>query len=225
MARPRLRAVGAPPVLSVELDGASRGGVPVLGAVRLDVAAGETVAITGPSGVGKTTLMRVIAGLDRAEGSLRAPGRLAVVFQEPTLLPWRTARANLRITARVTGEEADGWMERVGLGGLGGRYPGSLSLGQQRRLGLARAFATRPELLLMDEPFVSLDPEAADAMMDLFARLREGSGVATVMITHSEKEARRLATRIVRLGGRPATIQDERRIAAADRHASAPATS
>ena len=218
--RPELRVVGPRPVLSVDLEGVARGGAPVLGAVRLEVVEGETVAVTGPSGIGKTTLLRVIAGLERARGAVRAPERLAVVFQEPTLLPWRTARANLRIAARVADEEADGWLERVGLGGLGGRYPRSLSLGQQRRLGLARAFASRPALLLMDEPFVSLDPVAADAMMTLFARLRRGSGIATVLVTHSEEEARRLATRVLRLGGRPATIVEERR-AGGRGHASA----
>lgn len=223
-ARPGLRVVGPPAILSLDLDGAARGGAPVLGPLRLEVGRGETLAVTGPSGIGKTTLLRVMAGLDAARGRVSLPARRALVFQEPTLLPWRTARANLVIAARVSPDAAEAWLERVGLGGLGDRHPGHLSLGQQRRLGLARAFASEPDLMLMDEPFVSLDPESAEAMMDLFARLRRASGVATVLVTHSEAEARRLASRIVRLGGRPAGIVEDAQNAGRSRHPSASGT-
>ncbi len=98
----------------------------------------------------------------------------------------------------------------MGLGGRGADFPGQLSLGQQRRLALARAFATRPVLLLMDEPFVSLDPELAGEMMHLFARLRRETGVTTLLVTHVEAEARRLATRVVTLGGPPGRIVADR---------------
>ena len=216
-----LRVVRGPTVLTLDLRAAARDGVPVLGPIRLDMAEGETVALTGPSGIGKSTLLRVVAGLGRAEGRVEAAEPVAMVFQEPTLLPWRTARDNLRIAARVTAPQADGWLERVGLPGLGARFPRSLSLGQQRRLSLARAFAARPRLLLMDEPFVSLDPETADAMMGLFARLRQDSGVAALIVTHVEVEAERLASRIAVLGGRPAGIVSERQNDGAYRHASA----
>ncbi|WP_210530281.1 ABC transporter ATP-binding protein [Rubellimicrobium arenae] len=201
----------APVVLDLDLAGLAFGGAEVLGPVRLTVLQGETVALTGPSGVGKTSLLRVIAGLDRRRaGSVRVRGRLAVVFQEPTLLPWRTLSQNLTVTAGITADEADAAMAEVGLEGMGGLYPSQVSLGQQRRLALARAFACRPDLLLMDEPFVSLDEPRVREMMTLFAQLRARHRTATLLVTHDPREAEALATRILRLGGRPAVIVEER---------------
>lgn len=187
------------------------GGKPILGGIALDVARGETVALTGPSGIGKSTLLRIAAGLEPGfDGRREAPGRIAIVFQEPTLLPWRPALENLTLTAHVTPEAARAAMEEVGLAGHEQSFPGQMSLGQQRRLSLARAFASNPELLLMDEPFVSLDPDLVDEMMRLFARLRAARNLATVLVTHVEREAELLASRILRLGGSPARITEER---------------
>ena len=197
-------------VLSLDLDGHRRGGVAVLGPITLTVSAQETVALTGPSGIGKTTLLRLIAGLEPAQGRIRTTGKVAIVFQEPTLLPWRSALDNLCLTAKTSPVEAKALLAEVGLGGLEARFPGQLSPGQQRRLSLARAFAARPALLLMDEPFVSLDPALADEMMALFVRLRTARPLATLIVTHVEAEAERLASRILRIGGRPATIVDDR---------------
>ena len=197
-------------VLSLDLTGHRRGGVAVLGPVTVSVGARETVALTGPSGIGKTTLLRLIAGLEPAQGRIRTAGKVAMVFQEPTLLPWRSALDNLCLTAKVAPAEARALLAEVGLGGLEARFPGQLSLGQQRRLSLARAFAARPALLLMDEPFVSLDPALADEMMSLFVRLRTARPLATLIVTHVEAEAERLASRILRLGGTPATIVEDR---------------
>ncbi len=196
-----------PPVLAVALDGMSYGSRPVLGQISLTLGAGQTLALTGPSGIGKSTLVRIIAGLEtKYEGQVMRPDQIGMVFQEPTLMPWRTVLDNLTLTAGVTEEGAEKALEEVGLGGRGGDFPRQLSLGQQRRLALARAFAGSPKLLLLDEPFVSLDPEMADEMMTLFETLRDRRDVATLIVTHSAEEATRLADRILRLDGSPAQI-------------------
>ncbi len=197
-----------PPVLSVALDGMRFGEKPVLGPIELRVAARETVAITGPSGVGKTTLMRIIAGLEaRFDGHIRRPDNLAMVFQEPTLMRWRSVSDNLAIPLGLSPTKIAIALEEVGLAGRGDAFPDQLSLGQQRRLSLARAFAGKPDVLLMDEPFVSLDAELSDEMMTLFERLRDSHPVATLLVTHAIHEADRLATRILELSGQPARLK------------------
>ncbi len=195
------------PVARLSLDGLELAGRAILGPVQLDLFSGETVALTGPSGIGKTSLLRVLAGLEtRQRGSVERPKNVAVVFQEPTLLPWRNLQENLCLTLHISPEAAEQALASVGLAGRGGDFPGQLSLGQQRRLALARAFAGSPDLLLLDEPFVSLDAALADEMMTLFETLRSGSTVTTLLVTHAESEAKRLASRIVHLSGSPATL-------------------
>jgi NitT/TauT family transport system ATP-binding protein len=172
----------------------------VLRDVRIEVAAGETLVVLGPSGVGKSTLLRILAGLDLDfEGAVVRPSRLAMVFQEPTLLPWRRARANLTLATGAGPAAAEAALAEVGLAGLGDLYPRQLSLGQQRRLALARAFAAGPDLLLMDEPFVSLDAARVAEMLALTERLIAAARPATVFVTHAAAEAERLATRTLRL--------------------------
>ncbi|TCM83513.1 ABC transporter ATP-binding protein [Rhodovulum steppense] len=195
-------------MIRVDIRGKSFGDTPVLGRVAFEVAKGETVAILGPSGIGKTTLLRIVAGLDeRFEGNVERPGRIAMVFQEPTLLPWRSVLKNLTLVhPGLTRRAARDMLARVGIGDKAHAFPGQLSLGQQRRLALARAFAGHPELLIMDEPFVSLDPATAEAMLALTERLIAEERPATLFVTHSRAEAERLATRILDLADRPAIL-------------------
>ncbi|PJI38335.1 MAG: ABC transporter ATP-binding protein [Rhizobium sp.] len=182
----------------------------ILRDIRFEMGDSEAVAILGASGIGKSTLLRLIAGIDEAfEGEIVRPQNIAMVFQEPVLLPWRSVLQNLTLVHPTLGEDAArAALERIGIADKAGLFPGQLSLGQQRRLALARAFAGRPALLVMDEPYVSLDPQTAEEMLELTEALIAETGPAVILVTHSEAEARRLAQRTLRLAGRPATIAD-----------------
>ncbi len=185
--------------------------------LRFEVADGEFVCVLGPSGCGKTTLLNLIAGLDTAfAGKIDlAPGtleHLAYVFQTPRLLPWRTVRRNVDLVAESQ-EDGAGLagrlLEAVGLGAFAESYPGELSVGMQRRAALARAFACRPRLLLMDEPFVSLDPPAATELRKLLTGILAERKATVIFVTHDHTEAVQLADRIVMLSGAPAQIEAE----------------
>lgn len=187
-------------IISVDIREKRFGETLVLHDLSFELSAGETLAITGPSGIGKTTLLRIVAGLDPDfDGRVDRPRRLAMVFQEPTLLPWRSAKENIRLAAHVDTDTAIGVLTEVGLEGKANHFPAQLSLGQQRRLALGRALAAQPELLLMDEPFVSLDAPIVEEMLQLTERLLADYGVATIFVTHSPMEATRLATKTLRL--------------------------
>jgi ABC-type nitrate/sulfonate/bicarbonate transport system ATPase subunit len=178
---------------------------------------GETGALIGPSGCGKSTLMRILAGLDRDfEGSVQVParGRVGMVFQEPRLLPWRSVQDNVQLAAPHASEaEVAALFAALGLSEHRTHFPGELSVGLARRAALARAFAVRPTLLLLDEPFVSLDAPLARQLQRDLARLVESRGMITVLVTHDVDEAIALADRIFVLSARPAHVLGEIRIA------------
>ncbi|MCA1409052.1 ABC transporter ATP-binding protein [Ensifer sp. IC3342] len=198
-------------MIKVDIRRKAFGGEEILRDIRFTMDASETIAILGASGIGKSTLLRLIAGIDPAfEGEIIRPDKIGMVFQEPVLLPWRSAVENLTLVHPQLGTEAAlSALERVGIVDKARLFPGQLSLGQQRRLALARAFAGRPDLLVMDEPYVSLDPRTAEEMLALTEALIAETGPAVILVTHSESEAQRLARRCLRLAGRPATIASD----------------
>jgi ABC-type nitrate/sulfonate/bicarbonate transport system ATPase subunit len=185
---------------------------------RLDIAPGSVVALCGPSGIGKSTLLRLIAGIDRDfAGSIAIDGIPAheapppgFVFQDPRLLPWRTARDNIRAAApTISAQTADAALAQVGLADHAAFWPHQLSGGMQRRVAIARAFATNPRLLLLDEPFISLDRALVDDMHQLLADRIAASGATVIFASHTPADAARLADRVITLAGRPATIAQD----------------
>ena len=188
----------------------------VLKDISFEVAPRSFVVITVPSGCGKSTLLNIIAGLDRDyDGSIDlgpAADRLAFIFQTPRLLPWRTVYENIALAlpkgdpkhARIAG-----MLERVGLGQAMNAYPERLSLGMQRRAALARGFILEPEILLMDEPFVSLDEQTAASLRALLMELWHSHPTTVIFVTHDRTEAIQLGTRILRLApGKASVVQD-----------------
>jgi NitT/TauT family transport system ATP-binding protein len=167
--------------------------------------------LMGPSGCGKTTLLRIVAGLDdRFTGEVDVPAgaRIGVMFQEPRLLPWRTVRQNIELVAAPNFSEADlEWLAHaVGIADMLPRYPQELSLGLARRVALARAFATKPDLLLLDEPFVSLDERTADRLRRLLLEVWQARPTTAILVTHNAREAILLADQLVLLAPRPTRV-------------------
>lgn len=186
--------------------------------LRLDVAEGEVLALVGPSGVGKSSLLRMIAGLDADfDGRISVFGRQAsdgpppgFVFQDPRLLPWLGAAANIRAVSPATSwDEAAALLGEMGLAGYETALPGSLSGGMQRRVALARALAVQPRLLLLDEPFVSIDRKLVRELHEVISRIVEKRRPTMILVSHDPEDAARLADRVILLQGRPARIATE----------------
>lgn len=186
----------------------------VLGGVELTVERGSFVVLTGPSGCGKSTLLNIVAGLDDDyQGTVsfgKDTGKLSFMFQTPRLLPWRTVEENVLLVLDDDGPDAKARvaaiLSRVGLSEAANAYPERLSVGMQRRAALARAFVIEPDVLLMDEPFVSLDDPSADSLRALLIELWNRRPTTVLFVTHDRIEAVMLATRLIRLGGNPASI-------------------
>lgn len=189
----------------------------VLEGLELAVPSGEISALVGPSGAGKTTLLRLLAGLDdQYSGTIglgatqqQASPRVGMVFQEPRLLPWLTLRANIALVlddAEAESEWIDELLTSVGLADRGQAWPNQLSGGMCRRAALARAFAVRPELLLLDEPFVSLDAPAAGRQRALLQRLWQHRQPTVLLVSHDMEDALALADRIFFLSETPARV-------------------
>jgi len=195
-----------------------------LDGVNLAVAEGEFVAIVGPSGCGKTTFLSIVDGLIRATaGRILVDGEVvtrpgsdrAVVFQDASLLPWRTVLGNVRygleclgVAAAEARERAKNLIALVGLAGFEHHYPHELSGGMQQRVNLARALVVDPKILVMDEPFASLDAQTRELMQEELLRIWATARKTVLFITHQIDEAIYLADRVVVFSGRPGQVKD-----------------
>ena len=192
--------------------------------LNFDVSDGEFVCLLGPSGCGKTTILRLSAGLDSpTEGEIflddkkiNGPNKdCGFVFQEYALFPWRTVKGNIEFGPQVKGipkEEYERlskhYIDLMGLKGFENHYPHELSGGMKQRVGIARAYANNPKLLLMDEPFGALDAQTRNFMQSELLRIWEKEHISALFVTHSVDEAVYLADRVIVLSARPGTVKD-----------------
>ncbi|HTP71548.1 MAG TPA: ABC transporter ATP-binding protein [Burkholderiaceae bacterium] len=189
--------------------------------VSLTVAEGEFVSVVGPTGCGKSTLLNVAAGLlAPSAGDVRVFGtplaginrRAGYMFQTESLMPWRTARSNVMAGLQFRGmapgaaaAQADAWLQRVGLGGFGDRYPHQLSGGMRKRTSLAQTLALDPDIILMDEPFSALDIQTRQLMENEVLALWSAKRKAVLFITHDLDEAIAMSDRVVVMSAGPAS--------------------
>jgi NitT/TauT family transport system ATP-binding protein len=197
----------------------------VLDTTNLRVAKGEFVTMIGPSGCGKSTVLKLISGLTMpSSGTVRvgslspkdARHTISYIFQDATLLPWRPVRQNVGLGLELDGvsrtrrlEKTSSLLQLVGLEQVASAYPRELSGGMKMRVSIARALATKPQLLLMDEPFAALDEMSRDRLNEELLRLRDEQNWTAVFVTHSVAEAVFLSTRIVVLAPNPGRVHAE----------------
>jgi NitT/TauT family transport system ATP-binding protein len=206
-------------VSSLEKTYATRGRsqVHALAGISVEIAAGEFITIVGQSGCGKTTLLKILAGLlQRSAGNVTLRGQsvdepsrdIGIVFQDPVLLPWRTVFDNVMLPVEVLGLDRARSRGLVGLTGFEDKYPHELSGGMRQRVAIARALVHDPSLLLMDEPFGALDAMTREFMNLELLRIWKESGKTIVFITHSIPEAAFLADRVIVMSARPGRIKE-----------------
>ena len=211
------------PILSIRSLGAvfpnKNGGLHALEDVTFDVHPREFVCVLGPSGSGKTTLLRLVAGLltptaGQVAFARKQQPRIGVVFQQANLMPWRTVEQNIMLPLEVDGvggqtalEKTREMIELVGLQGFEDSYPRDLSGGMAQRVAIARALIHDPDLLLLDEPFGSLDALTRERMWNELSRIWQAKQKTVVMVTHSINESLFLADRVLVLTQRPGTIK------------------
>lgn len=211
-------AADGPPALEVEavskVFGHGPGAVRALDRISLEVQAGEFVCLVGASGCGKSTLLHLLADLDTpTSGRLRVEGRTALMFQDAALFPWLTVGGNIALALRLRGVPRPrrrplvaSLLESVHLDGLAGRRPHELSGGMRQRVALARALAQDADVLLMDEPFGSLDAMTRDLLHAELERLWGERRFTVLFVTHNVREAVRLADRVLVLTSRPGRV-------------------
>jgi NitT/TauT family transport system ATP-binding protein len=188
-----------------------------LDGISLAAGRGEFLCLVGASGCGKTTLLNLIAGLDRpSRGTIDLEGRASLLFQEAALFPWLTAAGNVELPLKLGKKPRDErrrevarLLDLVHLSGFGARLPHELSGGMRQRVAVARALAQHADVLLMDEPFGSLDAMTRDLLHDELERIWRETGVTVVFVTHDVREAVRLGDRIIVLTSRPGRVAEQ----------------
>lgn len=191
-------------MLQIDIHRKNYGDKDVLKEIKFSLEAGTFLSIIGPSGCGKTTLLKLIASLDKDfEGSIKMEGdSIGMMFQEPHLLPWLTVRENIAVVDKTGDfEEIRKLLRMVGLEHTLDLYPKNLSGGMARRVSLVRAFINRPKLILLDEPFVSLDRPTARALQNDLMLFCKSFNPAVILVTHDLEEAIALSQKILFLGG------------------------
>lgn len=216
----------------VEMRYGGEGGVLAVQDLTMSVNKGEFAAVVGPSGCGKSTLMRLVTGLHIPQkGDVIVAGTkvtkpisiVGMAFQNPTMLPWRTTLDNVLLPLEIVEkhrkrlrrhkaeyvEQAEALLEMVGLKGFGDKFPWQLSGGMQQRVSIARALAYRPALMLMDEPFGSVDAQTREDLEDLLLMVRDHHKMTIILITHDIDESVYVGDRVVVLSSAPATVRGD----------------